>query len=143
MGWWVQMAAGTEADATVRSWWPTRARPSRRMRATRRPSSAGSPRRHGSAVHARTRRGRERGERGGRGAGWLGWLRWLGWLVGAGPPVNSPPFSFFKLFFSKSLNEIFEAFAKLFRSWSKKNKCYPPNPLQLCFKMQIQIPNRI
>ena len=50
--WQAQMAARTEADAAGRTWWPTRARPSRRMRATRRPSSAGVPRRRGAAVRA-------------------------------------------------------------------------------------------
>jgi len=43
-----QMAAGAEADAAGRSWWPTRARPSCRMLATRRPGSAGAPWRHGA-----------------------------------------------------------------------------------------------
>jgi len=56
-----QMAAGTEADAAGRSWWPTGARPGCRMLATRRASSAGAPRRHGAAVRARARgRGRAR-----------------------------------------------------------------------------------
>jgi len=59
-------------------------------------------------------------------AGPIGWRR---------PTSEQPPFPFFKLFFPKSLNEIFEAFAKLFTCWSKKKKCSPPNPLQLCFKM--------
>jgi len=40
-----RLAVGAKADAAGRTWWPTRARPSRRMRATRRPSSAGVPRR--------------------------------------------------------------------------------------------------
>ena len=92
--WRAQMVVGTEADASGRSWWPTRARPSRRMRATRRPSSTGPPQWHGAAVRAWTRRRRERGEGGERGMGRPGMLRWLGWLVGAGPPVNSPPFLF-------------------------------------------------
>ena len=138
-----RLAAGTEADAVGRSWWPTRARLSRRMLATRWPSSAGSPRRHSTAVRARTRCGRERGEGGGRGAGIPGWLRWLGRLVGAGPPVNSPLSLFLILFFPKSLNEIFEAFTNLFRGWSKKRKCSPQNSLQLCVKLKSQIPNRI
>jgi hypothetical protein len=69
-----QMAAGAMADAAGRSWWPTRARPGCRMLATRRPSSAGSPRRRGAAVRARTRRGHERGD-GGVSAGGLGRLR--------------------------------------------------------------------
>ena len=68
-----QMAAGATADAAGRSWWPTRARPGCRMLATRWPSSAGSPRRRGTAVRARTRRGRERGK--GESAGGLGRLR--------------------------------------------------------------------
>jgi len=50
-----QMVAEEEAGAAGRTWWPTRERPPRRMRATRRPSSAGSPRRHGAAVRAWTR----------------------------------------------------------------------------------------
>ena len=55
-----------------------------------------------------------------------------------------PPFSFFLNFFSpKSSNKIFEAFAYHFRGWSKKKKGSPQNSLQLCFNMQIQIPNRI
>jgi len=33
-----------------RTWWSARVRPPRRMRATRLPSSTGSPRRHGAAV---------------------------------------------------------------------------------------------
>ena len=52
-----QMAVGAEADAAGRSWWPTRARLGCRMLATRRPSSAGAPRQHGAAVHARAQRG--------------------------------------------------------------------------------------
>ena len=62
-----------------------------------------------------TRRRHERGEGGTVGAGRPGRLHWLGRLVGAGPPVNSPPFLFLNLFFPKSLNEIFEAFANFFR----------------------------
>ena len=59
-----QMAAEAEADAAGRSWWPTGARPGCRMLGTRRPSSAGAPRRHGAAVRARARRGPgEGGER--------------------------------------------------------------------------------
>jgi len=49
----VQMAAGAAVNAVGRSWWPTRARPGCRMLATRRPGSAGAPRRHGAAVRAR------------------------------------------------------------------------------------------
>ena len=94
-----RLAAGTEADAAGRTWWPTRARPSRRMRATRRPSSAASPRR--GRPRAWTRRGHERDERGSTGAGRPGQLRWLGRLVGAGPLVNSPPFPFFYNYFSQ------------------------------------------
>jgi len=45
-----QMAAATKADAAGRSWWPTRGRPGCRMLATRRPSSAGAPRRHGAGA---------------------------------------------------------------------------------------------
>jgi len=60
-----QMAAEAEADAAGRSWWPTRARPGCRILVTRRPSSAGAPRRQGAAVRARARCGRgEGGERG-------------------------------------------------------------------------------
>jgi len=66
-------------------------------------------------LRAWTRRGREREEGGSTGARRPGRLRWLGRLVGAGPPVNSPPFFFLNLFFPKSLNEIFEAFANFFR----------------------------
>ena len=52
---------------------------------------------HGAAVSERV--GREvDAARGG-----LGWLRWLGRLVGAGPPVNSSPFSFFLIYFPKKL----------------------------------------
>jgi len=72
-GWRVQMAARAEAGAAGRSWWPTRACPGDRMLATRQPSSAGSPRRRGTAVLARTRRGRERGE--GESSAGLGRLR--------------------------------------------------------------------
>ena len=61
-----QMAAGTEADAAGRSWWPTKARPGYRMLATRRPSSAGAPRRHGASVGK------------GVSAGGLGWFRRAG-----------------------------------------------------------------
>jgi len=72
---WAQMAARAEAGAAGRSWWPTRARPSDRMLATRQPSSAGSPRRRGAAVRAQTRRGRERGCGEGESAGGLVRLR--------------------------------------------------------------------
>ena len=67
-------AAGAKADAAGRTWWPTRARPSRRMRATWRPSSASSPRRHSAAVRAR---GHGAGASAGKGAsvGGLGRLR--------------------------------------------------------------------
>ena len=60
----------------------------------------------------RARRGRVRaraGEGGGRGAAGLGWLRWLGRLVGAGPPVNSPPFLFFEFLFSNYFLNSFGA----------------------------------
>jgi len=90
----------------------------------RRPDTVGRAR--GAAVA-------ERGEGGGRGAGRPGWLRWLGRLVGTGPLVNSPLSLFLNLFFPKSLNETFEAFAYLFRSCGKKKNCSPPNFLQLCF----------
>jgi len=73
--WRAQMAAMAEAGAAGRSWWLTRARPGDRMLATRQPSSAGSPRRRGAAVRARTRRGRERGGVEGESAGGLGRLR--------------------------------------------------------------------
>jgi len=66
-----RLVAGTEADAAGRTWWPTRARPSRRMRATRRPCSAGVPRRRGAAV-------RVRGHGAGTSAGGLGRLRPVG-----------------------------------------------------------------
>jgi len=89
-----RLAAGTEADAAGHSWWPTRARPSCRMLATRRPSSAGSPRRHSAAVRAWTRRGRECGERGERGR--------AGPASASGPEVRpwpaSAPLSFFYFF---------------------------------------------
>jgi len=51
-----QMAAEAESDAAGRSWWLTGARPGCRMLATRRPSSAGAPRRPagpGKGVSAR------------------------------------------------------------------------------------------
>jgi len=64
----------------------------------------------------------------------------LGW---AEREAGLPPFLFFNFFSPKSLNKIFEAFAKLFRGWGKKKNCYPQNSLQLCFNKQIQIPNRI
>jgi len=67
------------------------------MLATRQPSSAGSPRRHGAAVRARTRRGRGEGESAGG----------LGPASASGPEVRprlaSAPFSlFFQFFFSSS-----------------------------------------
>jgi len=79
----VPLAAGTEADTAGRTWWPTRARPSHRKRATRRPSSAGSPRRHGAAVRAR---GRGAGASAGKGeaqawGGRAGFAGWAGWLA--------------------------------------------------------------
>jgi len=81
-----RLVAGTEEDAGGHTWWPTRARPSRRMRATQRPSSAGSPRRHGVAVRARGRRKRGRGEAGPASlAGPVGWRR---------PASEQPPFLF-------------------------------------------------
>jgi len=69
-----RLAAGAKADAAGRTWWPTRARPSRRMRATWRPSSAGVPRRRGAAVRVH---GRGAGAGAGKGAsaGGLGRLR--------------------------------------------------------------------
>jgi len=72
-----RLTAGAKADVAGRTWWPTRARPSRRMRATRRPSSAGVPRRRGAAVRAR---GRGAGAGAGKGAsaGGLGRLRLAG-----------------------------------------------------------------
>jgi len=50
-----RLAAGKEAGAVGRTWWPTRVRPPRLMRATRQPNAAGVPRRHGAAVRARGR----------------------------------------------------------------------------------------
>ena len=93
-----QMAAGVEADAAGHSWWLTRARPGCRMLATRWPSSAGAPRRHGAAVRARARRGRgEGGERGRAGP-----------ASASGPEVRPRPasaplslFPFFLNFFSQ------------------------------------------
>ena len=64
-----------QADAAGRTWWPTRARPGRRMRATRRPSSTGSPRRHGAAVRER---GRGAGAGKGASTGEVGRLRPVG-----------------------------------------------------------------
>jgi len=95
-----RLVAGTEADAAGRSWWPTRARPSCRMLATRRPSFAGSAWRHGAAVRTQTRRGCERGE---------GGERWrAGPASASGPEVRlrlaSVPFPFsifFEFLFSK------------------------------------------
>jgi len=89
-----QMAAGAAADEAERSWWPTRARPGCRMLATRRPVSAGAPRRHGVAVRAWARRGRWRGEGGERG--------WAGPASASGPEVRprpaSAPLSLFQFF---------------------------------------------
>ena len=83
-----QLAAGAMADAVGCSWWPTRARPGCRMLATRRPSSAGSPRRRGAAVRAWSQRGRERGR--------------AGLASASGPEVRprpaSAPLSFFYFF---------------------------------------------
>jgi len=77
--WLVQMAVGVKAGAVGRTWWPSRARPSRRMRATRQPNAAGVPRRRSAAVRAR-------GRGAGAGAGELGQLR----------PASAPfPFSIF------------------------------------------------
>jgi len=59
-----RLAAGAKADAAGHTWRPTMARPSRRMRATRRPNAAGMPRRRGAAVRAR---GRGAGTGAGRG----------------------------------------------------------------------------
>ena len=91
------------------------------------------------------RRRVERGERlrAGEGRGKPGRTAWLG-RKGGGWPSSAWPLFFFLNFFSpKSLNKIFEAFANLFRGWSKNKKGSPQNPLQLCFSMQIQILNRI
>jgi len=74
---------------------------------------------------------------------------WAGPASASGPkarprPASAPfPFSIFFDFFSKSKNAIFEALANLFRSWSKKKNCSAQKSLQLCFKMQVQIPNKI
>jgi len=76
-----------------RSWWPTRARPGRRMRATRRPSSAGTQRRHGAAIRARGR-GRWCGE--GVTRWWARPLRPAGQKRGRG--LLAPPFPFFRFF---------------------------------------------
>jgi len=99
-----QMAAGAAADAAGGSWWPTRACPRCRMLATRRPGSAGSPRRHGATVPAR---GRDVGAGAGAGkgvsAGGLGRLRPVGQKRGRG--LLAPPFSFsifFEFLFSNS-----------------------------------------
>ena len=63
----------------------------------------------------RARRGRvrARGRGGGRGAGRPSWFRRLGRLVGAGPPVNSPPFPLFIYFFQKAWD--FLSFYKSFQ----------------------------
>ena len=73
----VRLAAGAKADGAGHTSWPTRARPSRRMCATLRPSSAGSPRRHGAVVRARAH---VAGVSAGKGvsAGGLGRLRPVG-----------------------------------------------------------------
>jgi len=65
----VRLAAGKEAGAVGRTWWPTKVRPPRRMRATRRPNAAGVPRRRSVAVCVRGRgtgagRGMTRGRAG-------------------------------------------------------------------------------
>jgi len=60
---------------------------------------------------------------------------WLGWAEreAGRPSIACPLFFFFEIIFPKSLKETFEAFAKLFRGWSKKKNCSPQNSLQLCF----------
>jgi len=50
-----RLAAGAKAGAVRRTWWPTRARPSHRLRATWRPNAAGVPWRRGAAVRAHGR----------------------------------------------------------------------------------------
>jgi len=65
-----RLAAEAKADAAGHTWWLTRARPSRRMRAMQRPSSAGVPRRRGAAVRAR---GRGAGAGAGKGRARAGW----------------------------------------------------------------------
>jgi len=114
-----QMAVEAEADAAGRSWWPTRACPGCRMLATRRPSSAGAPRRHGAAVRSRAWRGRgEGGERGRAGP-----------ASASGPEVRPRPasaplslFPFFLNFFSKYFYKFIWTILKSFSPFSPKIK---------------------
>jgi len=107
-----QMAAEEEAGTAGRSWWPTRARPGRRMRATRWPSSAGMPRRHGAPVRARGR-GHWRGE---------GVDALVGWAASAsGPEARPRPasaplslFQFFLISFSKYFSKLILTHLKSF-----------------------------
>jgi len=99
----VRLAAGAKVSVAGRTWWPTRARPSRRMRATRRPNAAGVPRRCGAAVRARGR-GAGAGARRGKRAGGLGWLRPTGQKRGR--DLLAPPFLFF-IFFEFVFSIIF------------------------------------
>ena len=94
------LAAGAKAGAVGRTSWPTRARPSRRMRATRRSNAAGVPWRSGVAVRAR---GRGAGAVAGRGvsAGGLGQLRPAGQKRGRSLLAPPFPFSIFLNFFSQ------------------------------------------
>jgi len=113
--WWAQMAAGTEAIATGRSWWPSRARPSHRMRATRRPSSAGSQQRHGAAVRTR---GRGASTSAGKGASAGGLVRLRPVGQKRGRSLLAPPFPFsifFEFLFSILFLNSFGLFQILFQ----------------------------
>ena len=107
-----QMDEEGEAGTAGRSWWPTRACPGRRMRATRLQSPAGSPWRHGAA-------GR-RTWTWARGGGWrvrgLGRLRPAGQKRGGGLLV--PLFSLFHFFgflFQNIFQPLFDLFKIFFR----------------------------
>ena len=65
-----RLVVRAKADAAGQTWWPTRARPSRRMRATRQPNAAGVPRRRGTAVRARGRGAGASARKGQARAGW-------------------------------------------------------------------------
>ena len=139
-----QLATEEEAGAAGQTWWPTRVRPPRRMRATRRPSSAGSPRRHGAAVRtwtwARARGGETR--------------RWAGPASASGPEARPRPtsaplslFHFFEFLFPKSLNEIFEALAN-FSGVGVKRRIVPHKilynlALRCKFKFQTEFESQI
>ena len=99
-----------EAGTVGRSWWSTRTCPGRRMRATRRQSPTGSPRRHGAVGRHTWTRVRE--------GAWR--VRGLGRLWPAGQKrgggLLAPPFPF-SIFFEFLFQNIFQPLFDLFKSF--------------------------